>query len=234
MTGLSKAKVRTDLKKNRLYITLPTSVNIKELEYIYSEIRFGVADLQPGFDVVTDLSNCSIGHLSAVPILWKITSYLTAHQVGRVVRVVGNMSLVLKQLIAISMKFQCYKPVYVLTLEEAEEELRYPTKPDGIRFQLHNKQLEYQFNEERIKGNIIDISTSGCAIKGPAVNLSPKMTLNVTFDLGSKEGLSTYTLSAKVVRVHNDVFAVQFADMDEVQKRKLYDSLTYELNQNVE
>lgn len=94
-----KAKIRTDIKKNRLYITLPTSANIKELENIYAEIRFGTADLQPGFDVITDLSYCSIGHLSAVPALWKITSYLTAHQVGQVVRVVGDMGVILKRVI---------------------------------------------------------------------------------------------------------------------------------------
>ena len=75
MTG-SKAKVRTDIKKNRLYITLPTCINTKELEKIYSDVRFGVADLKPGFDVVTNLNHCSIGHLSAIPTLRKITAYL--------------------------------------------------------------------------------------------------------------------------------------------------------------
>lgn len=234
MTGLSKAKVRTDIKLNRLYITLPTSVNLKALENIYAEIRFGVADLQPGFDVVTDLSHCSIGHLSAIPILWKITSYLAAHQVGRVVRIVGNMGVILKQLVAISLKFQCYKPVYVLTMEEAEEELNYPIKPDGIRFQLHNKQIKYQLDGEQVEGDIVDISISGCAIQGQTAHLSPEMKLIVSFELGSKTGtLSPYTLQGKVVRVHNEMFAVQFTDMDEFQKRQLYDSLTTELNNNV-
>jgi hypothetical protein len=231
MTGLSKTKVKTDIRKNRLYITLPTSVNTKELEKIYSDIRFGIADLKPGFDVITDLSKCSVGHLSAVPLLWKISSYLTAHQVGRVVRVVGNMGLILKQLIALSIKFQCYKPVYVLTMEEAEEELRCPIKPDGLRFQLHDKRVEYQVNEQQIIGAIIDISTSGCAIRGKSDNLSTGMSLPVAFELGNKEGaLSSYCLKAKVVRVHNDMFAIQFTEMDDAQKRQLYESLTYELD----
>lgn len=233
MTGLLKAKIKTDIKKNRLYITLPTSVNTKELERIYSDIRFGIADLKPGFDVVTDLSNCSVGHLSAVPLLWKITSYLTAHQVGRVVRVVGNMGLILRQLIALSVKFQCYKPVYVLTMEEAEEELRCPIKPDGLRFQLHDRQVDYQVNDQQIKGKIIDISTSGCAIRGKTDNLSAGMLLSVGFELGNSEGmLSSYSLQAKVVRVHHDMFAIQFTGMDDIQKRQLYESLTYELNSN--
>ncbi len=232
MTGVSKAKIRPDIKKNRLYIILPTSVCMKDLENIYADIRFGVADLQPGFDVVTDLTNCSIGYLSAIPILWKITSFLTAHKVGRVVRVVGNMSIVLKQLVAFSSQFQCYKPVYVLTMEEAEEELKYPIKPDGIRFQLHDRPLTYQVDDEQVTGGIIDISTSGCAIRGETDHLSVGMVLPVVFELGRKGALSSYSIQGKVVRVHHDMFAIQFTGMDDVQKRQMYDGLTQELNYN--
>jgi len=230
MTG-SKAKVRTDIKKNRLYITLPTCINTKELEKIYSDVRFGVADLKPGFDVVTNLNHCSIGHLSAIPTLRKITAYLVANKVGRVVRIVGNMSVILKQLIALSSKFHCYKPVYVLTEEEAEEELRYPIKPDGIRFQLHNRQLDYQINGEQYKGDIIDISTSGCAVQGQSDHLQPGIEIPVTFHLGSPDGsLSAFAFQARVVRVHSDIFAAQFIDLNEVQTDQLYESLAYELN----
>jgi hypothetical protein len=235
MTGMMvKAKVRTDIKRNRIYITLPTSINTKELEKIYSEVRFGVADLKPGFDVVTDLTHCSIGHLSAIPTLRKITAYLVANKVGRVVRIVGNMSLILKQLINLASKFHCYKPVYVLTAEEAEEELKCPIKPEGIRFQLHDRQLDYQANGQKYTGSIFDISISGCAIIGQADHLIPGLEFPVTFRLGSKDGsLSTFDFQARVVRAHNDMFAVQFIGLDEAQKARLYDSLAYELNNSV-
>lgn len=234
MTGMVKAKIRADIKKNRLYITLPTSINTKELERIYSEIRFGAADLQPGFDVVTDLTHCSIGHLSAIPILRKITAYLVANKVGRVVRIVGNKSLILRQLIGLASKFHCYKPVYVLTAEEAEEELKYPIKPDGIRFQLHNRQLDYHINDEQYQGDIIDISTSGCAIRGQTDQLLLDMKLPVTLRLASRGGsLAVYTFQARVVRVNSNMFAVQFIDLDEVQKAQLYESLSCELNNSI-
>jgi hypothetical protein len=233
MTGMFKAKVRTDIKKNRLCITLPTSINTKALEKIYSDIRFGVADLKPGFDVVTDLNHCSIGHLSAIPTLRKITAYLVANKVGRVVRIVGNMSLILKQLIALSSKFHGYKPVYVLTMEEAEEELRCPVKPDGIRFQLHNRQLDYQLNGEQYKGDILDISTSGCAVQGQSDHLQPDMELTMTFHLGSPDGSPPeFAFQARVVRVHKDMFATQFIDLDKDQKAQFYESLAYELNKS--
>lgn len=235
MTGIMvKAKVRTDIKKNRLYITLPTSINTRELEKIYSDVRFGAADLKPGFDVVTDLTHCSIGHLSAIPTLRKITTYLVAHKVGRVIRIVGNMSLILKQLVSLASQFHSYKPVYVLTMEEAEEELKYPIKPEGIRFQLHNRQIDYQINCQKYTGNIFDISISGCAINGHADHLHPGFELPVTFHLSSSENsLSTFAFQARVVRAYDDMFAVQFIDLDEAQKAQLYDSLAQELKNSV-
>ena len=229
--SMVKAKVRADIKKNRLYITLPTSINTKELEKIYSEVRFGVADLKPGFDVVTDLSYCSIGHLSAIPTLRKIMAYLVAHKVGRVVRIVGSMGLILKQLIGLASKYHCYKPVYVLTAEEAEEELKYPIKPEGIRFQLHNKQLDYQINGQQFTGKISDISVCGCAIQGQADHLLPGMELAINFRLDSHGGaLSTFTFQARVIRAHNDMFAIQFIDLNETEKAQLYECLANELN----
>ena len=95
-SGPLKAKVKTDIKKNRLYITLPTTIVKKDLEKIYSDIRFGVADLKPGFDVITDLTYCTIGHLSAISTLRKIMAFLVSNKVGRVVRIVGNMNVILK------------------------------------------------------------------------------------------------------------------------------------------
>lgn len=226
-----KTKVKTDIKQNRLYITLPATIIKKDLEKTYSDIRFGVADLKPGFDVITDLSHCTIGHLSAISTLRKIMAYLVANKVGRVVRVVGDMNVILKQLLGMTTRFHCYKPVYVITLEEAEEELKYPVKPDGIRFQINNRQMEYTINNEQCTGQVIDISTSGCAIRGPTAGLVADMEIPVTIPLCTKDAtLSPHPLQAKVVRVHNDLLAVQFIHFDDAQKMQLYDCLMRELN----
>ncbi|HSN23913.1 MAG TPA: PilZ domain-containing protein, partial [Methylomicrobium sp.] len=65
-------------------------------------------------------------------------------------------------------------------------------------------------------------------------HLIPGLEFPVTFRLGSKDGsLSTFDFQARVVRAHNDMFAVQFIDLDEAQKAQLYDSLAYELNNSV-
>ena len=189
--SMQPAKVRADIKRNRLYITLPAHVTPKELERVYSDIRFNVADLKPGFDVITDLSNCNIGHLSAIAPLRKIMAYLVAQKVGRVVRIVGDMHVILRQLIGWASRYHSYKPVYVLTLEEAEEELKYPIKPDGIRFQLNGRKVEYTVGQRARTGSVIDISTSGCALSGETTGLVSGMEVLLAISLRNQEGVST-------------------------------------------
>ncbi len=117
----SKAKVITDLKKNRLYIIFDSDVKKNDVEQIYTDIRFGVADLKPGFDVVNDLSNATIGHLSGASTFKKISNFLSNNQVGRVIRVIGGTSLLFKQVSKLSDSISGYKPEYVKTVEEAEQ-----------------------------------------------------------------------------------------------------------------
>ena len=52
-----------DIKRNGLYITLSCDPSKKVLDKVYTDVRFCVADLKSGFDVVTDLSQCTLGHL---------------------------------------------------------------------------------------------------------------------------------------------------------------------------
>ena len=114
------SKVRADIKANRLYITLSGTIPKKEVESIYTDVRFCVADLKPGFHVITDLTEARIGHLIGIPTFIKIMEYLSANKVGRVVRVVGKAKVLLQQMSRITAAVKGYKPSYVSTLEEAE------------------------------------------------------------------------------------------------------------------
>lgn len=114
------SKVRADVKRNRLYITLSDAIQKKEMENIYTDIRFCVADLRPGFSVITDLTRAKIGHLIGMSTFIKIMEYLNVNKVGRVVRVVGKAKVILQQMTRITDFVKDYKPFYVSTLEEAE------------------------------------------------------------------------------------------------------------------
>ncbi len=228
MADKQRPKVTADIKHNRLYITLPSDASKKVLEKVYTDVRFCVADLKPGFDVVSDLSQCTIGHLNGISILRKIMNYLVVNQPGEVVRVVGKRSLIFKQLMRIAARFQSYKPIYVTTLEEAEEQLTNSTKRTGLRFHIHRHQVEYKINQEEGEGNLVDISISGCAIKGATTPLSIGEEISITIPFHQdQETLTSFTLTAKVVRTQDDLFAVQFVDLGDDQKTQLYNCLAY-------
>jgi hypothetical protein len=136
--GKQNAKVSADIRKNRLYITLAGTIRKKEAENIYTDVRFCVADLQPGFDVVTDLTEARIGHLISLPVFLKIIEYLKASKVGRIVRVVGRGKTIIQQMAKATELVNGYKPIYVASLAEAEEILTAPMPPGSAAEQQKN------------------------------------------------------------------------------------------------
>lgn len=138
MAGNQGSKVTADLKRNRLIITVSATASQKEAKKIYTDIRFCVADLQPGFDVITDFSGCTLAHLSAIATMRQIMEFLIAKQPGNIIRVVGKNSLVFKQLLQFINKFQSYKPIYVNTLEEADETLASMAQRDGLHYHIYD------------------------------------------------------------------------------------------------
>ncbi len=124
--------VSANIRKNRLYITLQEVLSTKELEKLYTDIRFCVADLQPGFSVVNNLTQVRIGHLSAIGTYRKIMQFLMEKKVGQVVRVIGNAKIIYLQMLKLSDKIQHYQPIYVETIEEAEALLDEKIKKTSI------------------------------------------------------------------------------------------------------
>ena len=115
-----KSEVHADIGKNRLYITLKGTITKKETEQIYTDIRFSVADLKPGFNVITDTSDGRLGYLNGIPVFKKIAAYLLANDVGGVVRITNDKSLISKQLRKIGERLSEYKSIHVASVEEAE------------------------------------------------------------------------------------------------------------------
>lgn len=231
MVDKAKATVRADIKRNRLYISLFSAPNKDILAKVYTDVRFCVADLRPGFDVITDLSHCRIGHLNGISTLHKIMDYLISNQVGHVVRVVGKKSLLFKQIVRLATVFQSYSVGYVTSVEEAEDKLLNSARRNALRFRLHQQQIKYKINEEEEGlGQIVDISVSGCAVQGATMPLSPDMDIFLSFKFHrEQDNPISFTLAARVVRAKEDMFAAQFLDLDEDQKKELYKCLAYEV-----
>jgi len=233
MASLQQSKVTADLKRNRLNITLPTTASQKEVEQIYTDIRFCIADLKPGFCVVTDYSNCTFAHLSAISPMRQIMDYLVSKQPGNIIRVMGNSGLISKQLLRFTDKFQSDTPVYVNTSEEAEEYLANNTKRKGLRFKLHGHPVECTINQKTGEGALIDISVSGFAVQGMTIPLSPEQEISIIIPMNhGNDHTSAFTSMANVVRVQEDMFAAQFHDLDEDQIAVLFKWLAYEVGKN--
>ncbi len=116
----SNSKVSADVKRNRLIIRLFGSVQKRDIERIYTDIRFCVADLKPGFAVITDLTEARIGHLAGINTFIKITRYLSEKKVGPVVRVVGQAKVIFTQIAKLSQQISGYQAMYAKDMEEAE------------------------------------------------------------------------------------------------------------------
>ena len=234
MADNQRSKVTADLKRNRLNITLSSSPDKREAEKVYTDIRFCVADLKPGFDVITDLSQCTIAHLNAILTMRQIMDYLVVKQAGNVVRGVGKTSLVFKQLIRLASRFQGYKPVYVATLGEAEEILTKSAKRNGLRFYINRQQVEYTINQEEGQGYLVDISTSGCSVQEATISLSADKEISIVIPFHRDDDTPyLFTSAAKVVWVRDDLFAAQFLDLEDGQKAQLYKCLTSEAQRDI-
>jgi hypothetical protein len=123
MESEPRARVVVDTEKNRLLITLSATVSKEEIERIYTDVVVCVPELRPGFNVITDLTRCKIGHLSGLPTFREIMELLLEKKVGKVVRVVGKAKLIFNQISRITERLKGYRPIYVSTMQQAEEEL---------------------------------------------------------------------------------------------------------------
>lgn len=234
MADNQRSKVTADIKRNRLTITISSTASKKEADKIYTDIRFCVADLKPGFDIITDFSHCTLAHLSAIPTMRKIMDYLVNSKPENVIRVVGKTSLVFKQLLRFTNRFQSYKPLYVNTLEEAEKILANSTRHNGLCFNKHRQLVDYKINQEEGKGHLIEISTSGCKVQGLTLPLSADKEISIVIPFHQEDHTpSSLTFSAKVVQAQDDLFMAHFLDIDDDQKAQLYKCLACEARQDI-
>jgi hypothetical protein len=114
-------KIKSDIEKNRLYITITGTLSVEEAEKAKKLIFREIETLKPNFDVINDISKFIRGADEAGPVLKEIMAILISKNVNRVVRVVGTSKTGLLQFANYSIQADSYKLNYVPTLEEAEK-----------------------------------------------------------------------------------------------------------------
>ncbi len=223
-----KSNVVTDIASNSLNITFKGIITKKELKGLYTDIRFGVADLQPEFNVISDFSGCRLMYLNGLATFRKIFHYILSNNSGEVVRVIHPERLITKQIINAALLRKGYKPIYASTIEEAEEKIKNSAKRDGLRFDLYEQPVDIWQNNKKHDGHILNLSTSGCAITSTSLQPNQGDELQVKFAFATKASSDIFNIKGKVVRAESYSFAMNFVALDSQKKRLLWRCLVDE------
>lgn len=226
---ISHSKVVVDLKNNRLEFSFAETITRNDLNTLYTDVRFCVADLKTDFDVISDFSSSKVIRLESIPTIRKIMNYLITNGVREVIRVVQDDRLIYKQFLNLALNIPGYKPEYCATRQDALNRLEFNIKRNGIRLQIPSISVELVFDDIQEHGRLIDISVTGCAISGcrSQPELAKEILLIFPFEQNDTPRLS---LKAKVVRSSKrGIFAVQFIDMDNQHKNILWQSILAEI-----
>jgi cyclopropane fatty-acyl-phospholipid synthase-like methyltransferase len=81
---------RTDVERNRIYITLKGRITARESEEAMRQIIADISSLKPSFDVVTDISEFEPVTQKETEALLKVHKVLLEKGVNRIARVVGT------------------------------------------------------------------------------------------------------------------------------------------------
>lgn len=235
MAGRNKSKVTVDIGKNRLQITFSGKITKKVLSDLYTDIRFSVADLKPGFDVVSNFLDAQVIVLNSIPIFQKITHFVASNGASNIIRVMDTTRLSETQLGNLNTRVQGYRPVIVDSVDEAEEKIVQLQKRDGIRIYLHYTPVEYLVGDEKGDGDILNISTSGIAVQEATLVPPVETAVDFTISFPNQKGnTEIFELKAKTVRVQGDsFFAAQFIDIDEDAKSRLWKALLIEVQEEM-
>lgn len=219
-----KSKVAVDVKNNKLVLTFKGIITKKELSSLYTDVRFGVGDLQKQFCVLSDFSNCTVMNLDALPTFRKILHYIITNNSGEIIRVLPPDQVVSLQIINATIYRSGYRPIYASSIEEAENKFELTAKRDGLRFDLENQPVTILFEEQHFDGLITNISTSGCAITSSTFTAEIDQSVQINFTLTSPTSheSSDFTTHAQVMRAEPDGFAVKFTSLDDDEKNALW------------
>ena len=224
-------RARANIAKNRLYLDFRGVVTKKKLETLYTDIRFTVADLSPGFDLISDYSECKLLQLDCLPVLKKIIGYLIENGLSEIVRIITDDHVSYKQVLNLNVRIQGYKPIYVASQDEVEEKLNAVIRRKGVRIHLHDVLVEYEVNSQNGSGRVVDISTSGCAIElssdAKALNVNDEVELQISFGYRTEKP-ETFRIKSHTVRVERNLFAVEFTDFEDEKREHLWKRLLIE------
>jgi len=114
-------EVRANTVKNRLYLTLDGKMDEDEANEAATEATAAVEELDPGFDIVNDMSGFQPVSQEAAERIGEAKEIMEVNDVGTVVRVVGDSSIGKMQFDRVGETD--YETMTAESVEEAESKL---------------------------------------------------------------------------------------------------------------
>jgi PilZ domain-containing protein len=226
MPAANKSKVEISLEENRVTLIFPKILTKKELDTIYTDIRFAATDLKPGFNVISDFSQTKFLFLNALGVFREIFNFILSSDSGEIIRVIQDNRIIHKQLLNLSLRIPGYIPIYAPTIEEAKSKVKQPQRRNGLRFNLLQHPAEFFIDGTKNNGSFINISTSGSAIMSRKLQPEINSVVEIKFSLqDQKKQSNNFSIKARVVRAESYTFAVSFMDMDEASKKNLWNCI---------
>ena len=171
--------------------------------------------------MITDLSQCHLGHLSALPTFRKIMQYLVAHGVRDVVRIMNPDKLIHRQIINYAARIPGYQAMYVASHEEAEAVLEQSKDRGTLRFLLPETPVTLVVDDREEPGTVLNISVGGCAVR-PAAKVPADCRLAVRLSLPRRDGtIEEFTLPSRLVRELEDGVAIAFETLADDERERL-------------
>ncbi len=229
------ATVKAELRRNRLILRFSGAIGQKDLDSLYTDVRFCVADLKPGFQVINDLSECTFSSLGCLRTFRNIMHFLLEKEVGQIVRVTRKSSLIHKQISNFSAWFQGYKPMYASTFAEAEKLLDEPGVSRELNFFLHQTPAHFLAGGARETGYIREISTEGCIIEFFTSVLRPDEELLIEFAFPRGDGsVQPFEIRSRVSALDTNQFTATFVDPGPEQRDLLRACLVHEVHKDLD
>jgi len=211
--------VKADILENRLYLKLSGQMSSEQLDKLYTDVRFLVADLSPGFGVISDLAEYDFSHPKATPYK-KIANYLLTNGLGEVVQVIRGDSLLYDQAEKHSLQEFGLRPIFAKTSREAEEKLTTNAQRKRIRFYTNNVAVKYASQNKVGTGRLRDISTGGCSVESATIPVAVGETFQL--EIAPRCSDSTFFAKALIIRTQNDTFSAKFDELDQSQKSAMW------------
>ncbi len=226
MPTADKSKIEINLNENRITLHFSKILRKKDLDTIYTDVRFASADLKSGFNVIADFSQTKFLYLNSLGVFRKIFRFILSSDSGELVRVIQDNRTIHKQLLNLSLRIPDYVPIYAPTIKEAEAKINQIQKRNGLRFDILQHPVEFILDGQTHNGTIINISTSGSAILTNNIKPEINSIVEVMFSLHDQNKQpNNFAIKSRVVRAESYIFAVSFIDVDKARKNKLWNCI---------